>query len=161
MSVTSVDKDFDNHTLTLIADFDAPAGRVWELWSDPRQLERWWGPPQYPATFERHELRPDGRAAYYMTGPDGEQYHGWWKVTDVDAPTSLSFVDGFGFEADRSADDMPETTTSVLLSEHEGGTRMELRSAFASRADMERLDEMGMSEGLTLAVGQMDELIAA
>ena len=42
MSVTSVDKDFESLTLTLVADFDARTERVWQLWADPRQLERWW-----------------------------------------------------------------------------------------------------------------------
>ena len=50
MTVTAVQKDPVNLTLTLTAEFDATPERVWELWSDPRQLERWWGPPSYPAT---------------------------------------------------------------------------------------------------------------
>ena len=37
MSVTSVDKDFDSLTLTLVADFDAPIERVWQLWADPAE----------------------------------------------------------------------------------------------------------------------------
>lgn len=45
MSVTSVDKDVDSLTLTLLADFDSTPAQVWQLWADPRQLERWWGPP--------------------------------------------------------------------------------------------------------------------
>ena len=50
LSITSVDTDYDNLTISLIADFDAPIEQVWELWSDPRKLERGWGPPGYPAT---------------------------------------------------------------------------------------------------------------
>ena len=50
MSVTSVQKDTDNLTMTITAEFDAPVDRVWQLWENPRQLERWWGPPTYPAT---------------------------------------------------------------------------------------------------------------
>ena len=38
-------------TLTITAEFNAPVTRVWELWENPRLLERWWGPPTYPATF--------------------------------------------------------------------------------------------------------------
>ena len=45
MSIVSVDTDHDNLAVTLVADFDAPIEEVWELWSDPRKLERWWGPP--------------------------------------------------------------------------------------------------------------------
>ena len=51
MTVTTIDKDTEALTLTLVADFAAPIDAVWELWADPRKLERWWGPPTYPATF--------------------------------------------------------------------------------------------------------------
>ena len=47
MTVTAVRKDAEALTLTLDAEFEAPAERVWQLWADPRQLERWWGPPTY------------------------------------------------------------------------------------------------------------------
>jgi uncharacterized protein YndB with AHSA1/START domain len=73
LSVTSVDKDYDNLTVTLIADFDAPMDRVWALWSDPRKLERWWGPPDHPATVETHDLTPGGEVKYLMTSPDGKR----------------------------------------------------------------------------------------
>jgi uncharacterized protein YndB with AHSA1/START domain len=159
MSVTSVDKDFDRLTLTLIADFDAPADRVWQLWADPRQLERWWGPPSHPATVEEHDLSPGGGVAYFMTGPDGQRYRGWWRVTSVDAPKSLEFVDGFADQDGKPAADMPTTRVQMQLTERDGGTRMELRSVFDSREDMEKLDTMGMAEGLRQAVGQMDGLL--
>ena len=98
MTVTAVRKDPTKLTLTVDAEFDAPPDRVWELWADPRQLERWWGPPTYPATVQEHDLSPGGGVAYYMTGPEGDRHHGWWRVTSVDAPTSLEFMDGFANE---------------------------------------------------------------
>jgi len=161
MTVTNVDKDVDNLTLTLVADFDAPAEKVWQLWADPRKLERWWGPPSYPATFREHDLSPGGGVTYYMTSPEGEKYHGWWRVTSVDPPKSLEFVDGFADQDGAPADGMPATSVLVQLTEHDGGTRMELRSSFDTKEQMEQLDTMGMTEGLTLAVGQMDALLAA
>jgi uncharacterized protein YndB with AHSA1/START domain len=160
MSITSLDKDFDSLTLTLVADFDAPADRVWGLWADPRQLERWWGPPGYPATFEAHDLSPGGEVTYFMTGPDGERHHGWWRITSVDPASSLEFADGFADPDGRPTPDMPTTTIRMSLTEHDGGTRMELRSLFASREQMDQLDAMGMAEGLRQSVGQMDTLLA-
>ena len=76
MTVTSVNTDYDNLTITLIADFEEPIEKVWELWSDPRKLERWWGPPGYPATVEKHVLAPGGEVTYFMTGPDDDQHWG-------------------------------------------------------------------------------------
>lgn len=71
MTVTRVDTDYDNLTLTVIADFDAPIDEVWELWSDPRKLERWWGPPGSPTTFDKHDLSPGGEVTYFHAGPKG------------------------------------------------------------------------------------------
>ncbi|MFI8190260.1 SRPBCC domain-containing protein [Streptomyces sp. NPDC085946] len=159
MTVTSLDKDVDNLTLTLIAEFSAPVERVWQLWADPRKLERWWGPPTYPATVEEHDLTPGGEVAYFMTSPEGEKYRGWWRITSVDPPTSLEFVDGFADQEGKPNPAMPTTTARVRLTEHEGGTRMELRSVFDSREQMEQLADMGMAEGLREAVGQMDALL--
>jgi uncharacterized protein YndB with AHSA1/START domain len=160
MSVTSIDKDFDNLTLTLIADFDAPVERVWQLWAEPRQLERWWGPPSHPATVEEHDLTLGGDVTYFMTSPEGEKYRGWWRITSVNPPKSLEFTDGFADQDGKPNADMPTTTVHMQLTEHDGGTRMELRSVFDSRDQMEQLATMGMAEGLQQAVGQMDALLA-
>lgn len=110
MSVTSVDKDFDSLTLTLIADFDAPTERVWQLWADPRQLERWWGPPTHPATMEPHDLAAGGEVTYFMTGPEGEKYRGWWRITSVEPPSSLQFTDGFADQDGKPNPEMPTIT---------------------------------------------------
>ena len=67
-------------TLTATVELDAAVEDVWQLWANPRLLERWWGPPTYPATFVDHDLTPGGRISYYMTGPDGEEPHGWWRI---------------------------------------------------------------------------------
>jgi uncharacterized protein YndB with AHSA1/START domain len=159
MSVISVDTDYDNLTLTLTADFAAPIDQVWELWSDPRKLERWWGPPSYPATLEKHDLIPGGEVTYFMTGPEGDTHHGIWRVTAVDPPASLEFTDAFADSGGAPVADMPVSRITVLLAERDGGTRMEMRAAFESRDDMESLLKTGMAEGLRQAVGQMDALL--
>jgi uncharacterized protein YndB with AHSA1/START domain len=161
MSVISVDKDFDSLTLTLVAEFDAPIGQVWQLWADPRQLERWWGPPSYPATVERHDLTAGGDVTYFMTGPKGETSRGWWRVTSVEPPKSLEFTDGFADQDGTPVAGMPTTTVQVQLSERDGGTRMVLRSVFDSREHMEQVVDIGAPEVLRESVGQMDALLAA
>ena len=161
MTVTSVDKDYDKLSLTLVAEFPAPSDAVWELWADPRQLERWWGPPTYPATMERHEFTTGGTVAYYMTGPDGEKFHGLWELTEVSPKTGIDLIDRFADANGEPDPGMPVTTTRMRLTGTAEGTRMELSSHFESRADLDRVVEMGMEEGLTQAVGQMDALLAS
>ncbi|MDQ2676719.1 MAG: SRPBCC domain-containing protein [Actinomycetota bacterium] len=160
MSVVSVESDLDNLTLTLVADFDSSVERVWELWADPRKLERWWGPPSHPATIEEHDLSSGGTVTYFMTSPEGDRHRGWWRVDAVDPPRSLQFTDGFADEEGRPVSEMPTSRASVELSEHEGGTRMTMRSRFETREQMQELVDMGMAEGIREAVGQMDALLA-
>jgi uncharacterized protein YndB with AHSA1/START domain len=160
MSVTSIDKDLDGLTLTLVADFDAPAERVWDLWADPRKLERWWGPPTHPATFKTHDFTPGGEVAYFMTGPEGDEFHGWWRISSVDPPKSLELVDGFADQDGSPKEDMPTTNMRMEITSTESGSRMELRSVFGSREQMEEMAAMGMEEGLREAVGQMDAILA-
>jgi uncharacterized protein YndB with AHSA1/START domain len=160
MTVTSVVKDYDRLTLTVVADFDAPIERVWRLWADPRQLERWWGPPTYPATVLDHDLTPGGAVTYVMTGPEGHKSRGWWRVTSVDPPASLEFVDGFADQDGTPSADLPTTTVLVRLTEHDGGTRMVVRSIFESRTQMEQLERIGAFEVFVQTVGQMDALLA-
>jgi len=160
MTVTSVDSDLDNRTLTVIADFAAPPDRVWQLWADPRRLERWWGPPTYPATVEDHDLTPGGDVTYFMTGPEGDVHRGWWRITAVDPPKSLEFVDGFANDDGTPNTELPTTDIHMRLTDHDGGTRMELRSVYDSREQMEQVMSMGMAEGLRESIGQIDALLA-
>jgi uncharacterized protein YndB with AHSA1/START domain len=161
MTVTNVHKDLDARTMTITAEFDAPVERVWQMWADPRLLERWWGPPTYPATFVDHDLSLGGDMRYYMTSPEGDHYHGWWRITGVDAPKHLSFQDGFADADGNRNTEMPTTDADVRLEEHgPGRTRMTIESTFPSTETMEQLLTMGMEEGITLAFGQIDELLA-
>ena len=161
MSSIGVHKDVEALTLTVTASFGAPLERVWELWADPRQLERWWGPPTHPATVVEHDLRPGGRVAYFMTGPDGKRYHGWWRVTAVEPPGRLSFEDGFADVDGNTLDDMPTAAVSVALVEAAGVTTMTVTSQYSSRADMEKVLAMGVEEGIAAAMGQIPALLAA
>lgn len=159
MSTTSVDTDYDKLTITLIADFDAPIEHVWELWSDPRKLERWWGPPAYPATFERLELTPGGEATYFMTGPEGAIW-GAWRITRVDPPTSLEFTNAFADPDGTPVADKPAYKATVRLTERDGNTHMELHLSFESPQDMDWMVNAGTVDGLQQAVDQIDELLA-
>ena len=159
MPVTDVNKDLDALTMTITAEFDAAAERVWEMWSDPRQLERWWGPPSFPATFVDHDLSPGGHATYFMTGPEGQKHHGWWQIEEVEPPHRLRFEDGFADDDGKPNEELPTTVATVTITEVDGTTTMSIESRFAGREQMEQVVEMGMEQGIREAVGQIDALL--
>jgi len=161
MTVTAVRKDPEALILAIEAELDASPEQVWQLWADPRQLERWWGPPTYPATVTSHELKPGGRVTYHMTGPEGDQPRGYWEIVDVDAPRSLVFRDGFANDDGSPNTDLPVTTARVTIEEIERGrTRMTIESVFPNPQAMEQILAMGVEEGLKEAVGQIDAILA-
>jgi uncharacterized protein YndB with AHSA1/START domain len=159
LTVVSVEKNLDDLSLTLVAEFDAPIERVWKLWADPRELERWWGPPSHPSRVERHELAPGGEVTYVMTGPDGKTSRGWWRVETVEAPTQLEFTDGFANDDGTPNTNMPTTAVDVRLTEQDGRTRMQLRFVFASAEHIELLERWGAFDVFPQSVGQMDAIL--
>ncbi len=161
MTVTAVRKDPKTLTMVLTAEFDASPERVWELWADPRQLERWWGPPTYPATFTTHDLTPGSHVEYHMTGPGGDQPRGFWDIVEADPPHRLVFIAGFAHDDGTPNDDLPRPEGRVTIEPIDAGrTRMSIESRFPSTEAMEQVLAMGMEEGLTQAVGQIDAILA-
>ncbi|HEY7524748.1 MAG TPA: SRPBCC domain-containing protein [Candidatus Limnocylindrales bacterium] len=161
MTVTAIRKDPQALTMAIDAEFDAPPDRIWQLWADPRQLERWWGPPTYPATFTRHDLAPGSRVEYHMTGPEGDQPRGYWDIVAVDPPRSLVFRDGFANDDGSPNTALPANQARVTIEDLGGGrSRMTIFSTFASTEAMEQVLAMGMEEGLRDAVGQIDGILA-
>jgi uncharacterized protein YndB with AHSA1/START domain len=160
VTVVDITRDTQARTLTITAEYPAPAEQVWQLWADPRLLERWWGPPSFPATVVDHDLRPGGRVTYFMTGPEGERFHGYWVVGDVEPPSSLTFEDGFADDTFAPNPDLPVSSTSVGIETVGSATRMTIRTSFPSQEAMNQLLEMGMEEGMAQALGQTDALLA-
>jgi uncharacterized protein YndB with AHSA1/START domain len=162
MTVTGIARDPEALTLTFTVELDVPVERAWQLWADPRQLEAWWGPPGYPATFTDHDLRPGGLCRYHMTGPDGGRYHGGWEVRAAEAPRRVEVADFFAHDDGRPNPDLPVTEMTVDLHDlGDGRTRMVITSRFPSVEAMEQVLRMGAEEGMARALGQIEGLLRA
>jgi uncharacterized protein YndB with AHSA1/START domain len=160
MPITSVSKDPAALSMTVVAEFPVPVQRLWDAYADPRQLERFWGPPTWPSRFSRHDMRPGGRSDYWMTGPDGEVSRGYWEFLAVEPPYSFEVRDGFA-DPDGSANgDMPAMRMVFHFAATQNGSRVTTTTHFASLSDLEQLSAMGMEEGLRAAMGQMDDVLA-
>ncbi|WP_372594607.1 SRPBCC domain-containing protein [Actinotalea sp.] len=160
MPISTVTSDPTALTLTVVGEYGVPVARLWDAFCDPRQLERFWGPPTWPATFTRHDMVEGGRSEYVMTGPDGERARGYWTFVSVDPGRGFEVLDGFAHEDGSPDDTLPTTRMRVDLEQTATGSRFTAASSFASLAAMEDLAAMGMVEGITAALGQMDEVLA-
>jgi uncharacterized protein YndB with AHSA1/START domain len=160
MPVVEIHKDPETLTMTVVAQFAAPVRRVWAAYADPRQLERFWGPPEWPAKFTRHDFKVGGRSEYCMTGPNGEQSCGFFEFLSVDEPNSFEVLDGFLGPDGKPAEGMPTMTIRFRFEPHEGGTRMVTVTRFPSLEALEQLLGMGMEEGMKAAMSQIDAVLA-
>ena len=115
MPITSVSKDPAALTMTVVAEFPVPVQRLWDAYSDPRQLEQFWGPPTYPARFTRHDMYPGGRSEYVMTGPEGDESRGYWEFLDVAPLESFEVRDGFANPDGAANVEMPSHADGVPL----------------------------------------------
>lgn len=159
MTTITSSRNAEDLTMTVIAEFNAAPERLWNLWEDPRKLERWWGPQPYPATFTRHEFQPGGQCRYYMTGPEGSKHYGWWRIDVLNAPHRIEFLNGLAGDDGEPALDVDPAGAVITFEPTATGTRMTALNKFTDAEQMEKMLTLGMEEGMTAAIGQMEALL--
>ncbi|MEX0868359.1 MAG: SRPBCC domain-containing protein, partial [Nitriliruptoraceae bacterium] len=108
-----------------------------------------------------HDLRPGGRVSYYMTSPEGDKHHGYWRVLDVTPPHRLVLEDGFADEDGQPDADLPTNTTIVTVEAiDDTGTRMTIEGVYSTSEALEQVLGMGVTEGIRIAVSQIDAVLA-
>src|SRR5664279_1468514 len=155
MPHTSVTKDAEALTLIVVGDYPVPQQRLWDAFADPRQLERFWGPPTMPATFTRHDMKVGGRAEYFLTGPKGEKWSGSWTFTMVNPISSFEAQDA----EDNAEDENMPSSMKFAFEATPTGSRMTCVTRFSSVRAMEQ-SIPGMEEGLRSAMDQLDAVLA-
>lgn len=159
MPITAVTTDVEALTLTVIADFTVPVRRLWDAYADPRQIEKFWGPPEYPAEFLRHDFAPGGRSSFVMTGPGGDRSCGYWEWLAVEEPHRFEVLDGFANDDGTPNTEMPNMRMVLEFAETALGSRLTTTTYFNSLKELEQLKGIGMEEGLRAAMGQIDAVV--
>jgi uncharacterized protein YndB with AHSA1/START domain len=106
--------------------FDAPVRAVWDAWTDPKQVAKWWGPRGFTLTTHTKDLRSGGNWNYTMHGPDGVDYPNKTQYLEVEQYSKLVYDHG-------GNDDRPPLfRVTVLFSEVQGKTKMEMSMRLAT-----------------------------
>ncbi len=160
MPITRTTSDADALTLTVVGEYEVPVDRLWHVFVDPRQLERFWGPVEWPATFTRHDMTVGGESRYYMTGPDGTIAAGWFRFVAIEPGRRIELEDGFALDDGAPNPDMPTMRMVFNFEATPTGSRFTGVTHFESVEDMEKVLELGMEEGMRSAMGQLDAVVA-
>lgn len=160
MPVTDVSTDPQTLTMTVVSELHAPIERVWQAYCDPRQLERFWGPPGWPARFTAFDHEVGGHARYTMLGPHGERSSGSWEFLEIDEPSRFAVIDRFVDDDGSPIDGLPSMRMDFTFEPIATGTRMVAITHFESLAALETVVSMGAVEGTQLAMNQLDAVLS-
>lgn len=152
-------KDLANKKITIIREFDAPLEQVWKAWTDSTLLDQWWAPRPWKTETKSMDFREGGRWLYCMAGPEGERQ---WCLADYQKiiPTkSYTYIDAFCDE-NGNKEDFPNMHWKVEFKPTGNGTTVAIEINFSSEANFQRILEMGFEQGFTMALGNLDELLA-
>ncbi len=159
MPVTDITTDPENLTMTLVADFAAPADRLWRAFTQAEQLERFWGPPGWPSTFTEFDFTVGGRARYHMTSPQGEKSRGSWEFVKIEPETTFEVLDSFVDEEGSPTEGFPAMRMVFTFTSTAGGSRMVNTTHFVSAEALEQTIAMGAIEGSRMAMDQLDAVL--
>jgi uncharacterized protein YndB with AHSA1/START domain len=111
----------DANEIAITRFYDAPVKLVWDAWTDPKQVAKWWGPRGFTLTTHSKDLRPGGSWAYTMHGPDGVDYPNTTRYIEVEPYARLVYDHG------ESDDRPPLFRVTVVFTDVKGKTKMDMR----------------------------------
>lgn len=164
MPVTNVTHDIDTRTIVITAEFAAPHDRVWEVYANPRQLEKDLGPTHFPGDLHRAQFRPRWQGHLLHDQPGrGEVLGGWWEMVSIDKPNGFTFKDGFADAANdlQPVESMPVSFNDYRFTDNDGTTTALFTSVYETAEALQQVLDMGVIEGASSAINQIDELLAS
>lgn len=128
--------------LILTRTFDAPRKLVFQVWTDPRHLARWWGPRGFTTTIHEMDVKAGGAWRYSMRGPDGNEYPFNGRYVEVVEPERLVF------EGTIRGGPQQDVWTEVTFSEQQNKTTVTVRQLFSFESEATRGARIGWNQQL-------------
>ena len=148
--------DTTERELVLTRLFDAPIELVFQAYTHPAYLPRWWGPDGFTVTNREIDIRPGGVWRFVMHGPDGKDWDNRIRYREIESPHLLTY------DHDSDVDDDPNGFyVEITLAEENGQTRLTQRSVFASPEAVEMVKAFGAVELGYQTLGRLEAHLAA
>ena len=149
----------DDTSIVITREFDVPRDLLFDAWTQPEHIEKWFGPEGFSTRVEKHDFRVGGRSRYVMVGPDGKEYPGEGEFLEITKPERIVSTDGFGddFEGENLPSGMVVTATFDDLG---GRTRVTLHIAHPTPEDRKRHEELGVVDGWGTTLDRLERYLA-
>ena len=154
IGVPSTFEQLSDREVAFTRDLDASRERIWRAWTEPRHLDRWWGPNGFSVTTEAFAFVPGGVWRSVMHAPDGTHNPSRVVFREIDPPSRLVFENRWESPA-------PLEFTGTMTLEPVGqGTRLSLRLTFADAAAFQvAVETYGVLDGGTQTLDRLADLL--
>ena len=160
--------DKAKQTVFITREFDAELSLVWDVYTKQELLDQWWAPKPWTSKTKVMDFKVGGRRFYAMVSPDGQERWSVQKYTSITPKTNFKLFNAFSdkdenLELPGSDWDLTFTEQNARPDEPVGRgttTKVSVTIYNESLARMERMVEMGFSEGYALQMKNLDELLA-
>ena len=134
--------------------FNAPRHLVWDAFTRPELLKRWFGPRGWSLVVCEVDLRVGGGFRFVLRGPDGADMGMRGVYLEIDGPSRSVHTESF--------DDYPgESTVTTLLVEREGQTTLTATVSYPSPEIRDAVIRSGMEHGAAESYDRLAELLAS
>ncbi|PYT00443.1 MAG: hypothetical protein DMF63_07705 [Acidobacteria bacterium] len=151
--------------IVITREFAAPRQLVWDAWTKPEHIEKWFGPKGFNTRVDEMDFKVGGRSSYVMIGPDGGEYpaDGVFKEI-VPIEKIVSSADGFSkeFQEAHPEMDLPKGTTvmTYLFDDLGDSTKLTLITTHSSVEERKKHEAMGVVQGWGSSFDKLDELLS-
>ncbi|MFK7697528.1 SRPBCC domain-containing protein [Paenibacillus sp. HJGM_3] len=165
------DSQATEHALVLSRVFNAPRELVFQAWTDPEHLKRWWGPKGFTLDVVQLDLRPGGMFLGSQRSPEGHVMWGKFVYEEISPPDKLVYIQSFcdaegnTIRAPFNADWPLEIINILTLTEQDGQTLLTLQGGPINATEQERAAFEGMrpmvAQGFTATFDQLAQHLAS
>jgi uncharacterized protein YndB with AHSA1/START domain len=145
-------------TVSVIREFAAELSLVWDAFTKPEILDQWWAPKPFTSKTKYMDFKVGGRRFYAMVSPAGEERWSIQQYTSISPKTNFKFLNAF---ADKDENpELPGSDWDLNFSDKEGTTTVRVSIYNESLARMEKMIEMGFTEGFKMTLNSLENLLA-
>ncbi|QQS47740.1 MAG: SRPBCC domain-containing protein [Acidobacteriota bacterium] len=144
-------------TVFVNREFDAGLDLVWDAFTKPEILDQWWAPKPFISRTKSMEFKVGGRRFYAMVSPTGEERWSVQKYTSITPKTNFRFMSAFSDKDENP--ELPGSDWDLNFSEQNGTTKVSITIKNDSLERMEKMIEMGFTEGFTMILNNLENLL--
>ena len=144
-------------TVFITREFDAGLSLVWDAFTKPELLDQWVAPKPWSSKTKYMDFKVGGKRFYAMVSPEGQERWAIQEYTSITPKTNFKMFNAFADAAEN-----PESVGSdwdYSFSEHNGKTTVRITIYNESLARMEKMIEMGFTEGFKMSMNNLENLL--